>query len=163
MKKFTAQFIFLTVVILASLYFFNPSNKGTPTIPFFPSPQVLKTLTVGENKFRVEVADTQNKRSKGLGGKEKMASDEGMLFIFEKEDKYPFWMKGLKFSLDFLWIKGGLIVDILSNVPPPGSGQTDESLPIYQPRVEVDKVLEISGGTSEKLGIKIGDKVQLSP
>ena len=97
-----------------------------------------------------------------MSGREKLASDEGMLFIFEEVDKYPFWMKGLNFPLDFIWINGDKVVDILPNISPPSPGQSDESLTIYQPRVEIEKVLEINGGTAEKLGIKIGDSVKLN-
>lgn len=163
MKKFLFQFVLLVIVILGSLYFFNPvSNSPAFDIPFLPQKPKLVKLEIGDKVFKVEVADTQSKRSKGLGGREKLASDEGMLFIFEKVDKYPFWMKGLKFPLDFIWINGDNIVDILPNAPEPFDGQTDESLPIYQPRVEIDKVLEINGGVAENLGIKIGDTVKLT-
>lgn len=150
-------------MIFAALYFFNPAGGGKIDLPFFPQSKVLSTLIIGENKFRVEVANTQSKRSKGLSEREKLASDEGMLFVFDKADKYPFWMKGLKFPLDFIWIKDDLVVDILPNVPHPSAGQTDESLPIYQPRVEINKILEINGGTAERSGIKIGDTVKLNP
>lgn len=162
MKKFLVQFILLILVIGLSLYFFNPAG-GSKSIdlPFLPQRTTLARLEIGDKVFKVEIADTQAKRSKGLSDRESMPEDQGMLFIFEKADKYPFWMKGLKFPLDFIWIKGDTVSDILPNVPPPEGGQMDESLPIYQPRVEVDKVLEINGGTAEKLGLKIGDKIKL--
>lgn len=130
-------------------------------IPFVPQTTEQRILTVNEHKFKVEVADTKAKRSKGLGGREKLATDEGMLFVFDKDNKYPFWMKGLKFPLDFVWIKDNQIVDIIQNVPPPVEGQKDEDLPIYLPKVPINRVLEINGGTVERLQIKVGDKIKL--
>ncbi len=35
-----------------------------------------------------------------------------MLFLFDKPDYYPFWMKGMKFPLDILFIRGSTIVSI---------------------------------------------------
>lgn len=163
MKKFLAQFIFLIIVIFGALYFFNPATGSKNLdLPFLPQKTTLSTLEVGGQVLKVEIADTQNKRSKGLGGRSNLAEDQGMLFIFDRADKYPFWMKGLNFPLDFIWIKGDTVVDILPNVPPPTEGQSDESLPIYQSGVEIDKVLEINGGVAEKLGLKTGDKVKLT-
>ena len=164
MKKFLVQFVLLTLAIGISLFFFSPTNgQKNFQIPFLPQKTTLATLEVGSNKFKVEVADTETKRKKGLSNREFLPEDQGILFIFERADKYPFWMKGLKFPLDFIWINGDKVVDILPNVSPPSPGQPDESLTIYQPRVEIDQVLEINGGTAEKLGIKFGDSVKLIP
>ncbi|EKD90066.1 MAG: hypothetical protein ACD_32C00048G0002 [uncultured bacterium] len=159
MKKFTIQFILLILVIAGAVFFFQ-QNLDLSNLPFVPKQSVFKELEINGNKLKVEVADTQDKRSKGLGGREKLASGEGMLFVFPKQDRYPFWMKGLSFPLDFIWIRGGEIVDLLHNVQPPAPGQTDASLPIYQSIEEVDKVLEVTGGTVERLNIKVGDKVE---
>lgn len=164
MKKFLVQFVFLTIVIAGALFFFNPT--GGPRnldLPFLPQKTALATLDINGHIFKVEIADTQSKRSKGLSGRSSLPEDQGMLFVFDRADKYPFWMKELKFPLDFIWIKEDSVVDILPNVPPPAEGQTDESLPIYQPRVEIDKVLEINGGVAEKLGLKLGDTVKINP
>ena len=158
MKKFLVQTILLIIVIGAAIVFFQ-SGSSSLGIPFLPQQSVQRELTINEKKLQVEIADTQGKRSKGLGGRESLGEGKGMLFIFPKADKYPFWMKGLNFPLDFIWINGDKVVDILPNVSPPSPGQPDESLTIYQPRVEIDKVLEINGGTAEKLGIKFDDTV----
>jgi len=160
MKKFIVQAVLLLFVIGGSLIFFSPTGR-TIELPFLPSPTVRATVEINGQKLKVEIAETQTKRSKGLGGRESLATDEGMLFIFPKADKYPFWMKGLNFSLDFIWIKDDKVVDILADVPLPAPGQTDASLPIYQSNVEVDKVLEVNAGTAQRLGIKIGDTIKI--
>ncbi len=163
MKKFIAQTVILVLLIGAGIFFFVPSkNSGTtPEIPFLPQTAQFKEIQIGEAKIKAEIADTASKRSKGLGGKVSLGENEGMLFIFPKLDKYPFWMKGLKFPLDFVWIKNDQVVDILENIPPPQNGQADSSLPIYSAKEEVDKVLEINGGTVKKFNIKVGDIISL--
>lgn len=140
------------------LYKQNPSLTG---LPFMPEQPTFKQLRINNVTVKVEIADTQAKRSKGLGGRQSLASDGGMLFIFSKPDKYPFWMKGLDLPLDFVWIRGDLVVDIFQNIQPPTPGQSDESLPVYESKEEVDKVLEVVGGTAQRLNIKVGDRVKI--
>lgn len=162
MKKFLIQIALLLTVIGVSFYLYK-SNFQISNLPFLPeSPvPVYKQLRINNTILKVEIADTQAKRNRGLGGRETLASDEGMLFIFSKPDKHSFWMKGLNFPLDFVWIRGESIIDILQNVQPPTPGQADSSLPIYQSREEVDKVLEVPAGTTARLNIKIGYTVKL--
>ena len=159
MKKFTFQMLLLLLVIFASLYFYK--NQSVPNIPFMPQPTVTKNLTINGALLKVEIADTKEKRSKGLGGRESLATDSGMLFIFEKLDKYAFWMKGLSFPLDFIWIKGDRVMEVTQDVKPPLPGQSDESLPIYSSKVDIDKVLEVNSGMANQLNIKEGSIIKL--
>ena len=161
MKKFTIQAILLILVIGIMLYFFKPGGRSIP-FPFLPQAVSPSTLQINGASLKVEIADTPQERSKGLGGREALASGSGMLFVFAKADKYSFWMKGVKFPLDFIYIKEGKVVDIIQNVPPPKEGEKDENLPIYQPKLAVDEVLEVAAGTVKNLDIKEGDTVKLS-
>lgn len=160
MRKFTIQALFLIVVIGTAIYLFNNQTEIV-NLPFLPEKPVFKELAINDVKLKVEAADTQAKRSRGLGGRQSLASDEGMLFIFPKPDKYPFWMKGLTFPLDFIWIRGERVVDVLQNIQPPAPGQEDTSLPIYQSKEEIDKVLEVTAGTVQRLNIKAGDTIKI--
>ncbi len=161
MKKFVIQIILLLTVIGAGIFLFNPSTGKTPEIPFLPQPPKTAQLQINGNSIKVEVADTAQKRSKGLAGKSELSENEGMLFVFDRLDKYVFWMKGLSFPLDFVWIKDTQVVDILENIPPPSPGQSDDSLPVYSSKVDFNKVLEIKAGTVKRLNIKAGDTINL--
>lgn len=160
MKKFTIQFIFIIIGITVALYLYktNPSFSG---LPFVPQQTAMQNLQINDATLKIEVADTQAKRSLGLGGKQSLASDEGMLFIFDKPGRPPFWMKGLIFPLDFVWIMENKVVDILQNIQPPAPGQTDESLSIYQSKEDMDRVLEVNSGTVQRLNIKVGDTIKI--
>ncbi|MBI2335095.1 DUF192 domain-containing protein [Candidatus Daviesbacteria bacterium] len=159
MKKFLIQFILLSILIFFALALYT--NK-IPTIPFLPQPVKEAQIIINESKIKVAVADTREKRSKGLSGRSALGEGEGMLFIFEKPDKYPFWMKGVSFPLDFVWINGEKVVDFTENVPPPVAGSKDADLPIYVAKEPIDKLLEIPAGTVAKLNIKTGDAIKLS-
>ncbi len=164
MKKFAVQVIGLLILTTAALYFYNPTGQNGNNIifPFAPQKAAFKQLEVNGHKIKVEIADTKDKRNKGLGGRESMKDDEGMLFIFDDLKKHSFWMKGLSSPLDFVWIKDNTVVDIILDAKPPISGQKDTDLPIYLPKEEVNRMLEIKAGGVERLGIKIGDNIKVT-
>jgi hypothetical protein len=93
-----------------------------------------------------------------LGGRASLAGDHGMLFVFKDKDKYGFWMKGMNFPLDFVWLDGETVVDITPNVPT-WTG-LDNPPPIY-PNQPVNMVLEVNAGVTSDVGLKIGDKMTL--
>lgn len=160
MKKFLVQIVGLLVIIVVALFLFNPTDQSSKISVPFTSPDVeYKQVQINGKNIKAEIADNQSKRNKGLGGRDSLAADEGMLFVYPDPSKYPFWMKGLKFPLDFIWIKDDKVVDIIKNAPPPEAGAKDEDLPLYLPKEPVNKILEINAGMVDKLGINIGDNV----
>ena len=68
-------------------------------------------------------------------------------------------MKGMEFSIDFIWILNDQIVDIIPNVPPPIKEQNDDTLERYEPTVAIDKVLETNAGFVNSHNIQKGDKI----
>lgn len=160
MKKFWIQVIGLTLVIFAGFYVYqNPNIVNS----LFPGNTVLKEtkIQVGTNIIKVEIANTAAERTKGLSGRDSIASDSGMLFIFESSKKYQFWMKGMKFPIDVIFINAGKVVDFLKNVAPPPPNQKDSDLPLLQPATEIDMVLEVPSGYIDQKGVKNGDDVLL--
>jgi len=122
----------------------------------------LADIRIGRARFFVEIADEPEEYSRGLSGREKLAANKGMLFIFSQPGNYGFWMKEMKFPLDFVWIKGDQVVGLTENTPPPQFTTYDVvNLPLYYPPEAVDKVLEVNAGAVEKFKIKIGDLVKL--
>lgn len=113
-------------------------------------------------QLAIEVVDSKEERAKGLGGRESIASESGMLFTFEKVDKYKFWMKGMKIPLDFIWINNDRVVDLLADVKPPSQNQSDETLPLFAPTVVIDKVLEVNAGYIKSHNIRVGDKIEFT-
>ncbi|EKD25527.1 MAG: hypothetical protein ACD_80C00031G0001 [uncultured bacterium (gcode 4)] len=122
--------------------------------------QTGKPIFINNQRINVEIADTDSLRSKGLSGRKSLDQNAGMLFIFPKTAIYSFWMKEMNFPLDIIWINGETIEDITENIPNTKYKELSE-LPLYSPKVPVDKVLEVNSGTVKLLNIKIGDKVVL--
>ena len=117
------------------------------------------TLKIGDTIYNIEVADNDAKRSHGLSDRPSLSENHGMLFLFPQKDRYGFWMKGMKFNLDFVWIDGDTIVELKENVPAP---LTETYTPPFQPKTAVDKVLEINSGEIKKHGITAGQTVSVT-
>lgn len=120
--------------------------------------QSVSTITIRDMKYQVDIADDDRERSQGLSGREKLEANQGMLFTYPTPDRYSFWMKGMRFPLDFVWMAEDKIVELTENVQVP---LTDTYTPIIQPKVTVDKILEINAGDIKKYGFVVGDTVQL--
>ncbi len=145
MKKFLLAGIIALVVVSAWYYIRQPLGK--------------KAIINGHT-IRLEVAVTSAEKEKGLGDRDSLASDSGMLFVYPHKDRYGFWMKGMRFPLDFIWIDGTTVVDLSEQVPAPS---TDTKQPVsLAPKVPVDKVLEVNAGTISRLGVKVGDMVKFT-
>lgn len=111
--------------------------------------------------FKVEVASTNQDKAKGLSNRDYLEKDHGMLFIFNKPDKYQFWMKDTKIPLDIIWIsQDKKIVDFYKNAQPEPN-IPDSQLKRYIPSSEAMYVLELPAGTLDHYQINIGEIVEL--
>lgn len=139
-RKFSVLLALAVVVFVVSF----SAHRSVLDAPVSENTEQL--ITFGGRRFQVEIADTDEKRMKGLGGREGIANNEGMLFVFEEPDKHCFWMKDVTFSLDIFWFdESHQIVHRALEVPP-------ESYPNNFCSPEAAKyVLEIRGGEAALL------------
>ncbi len=117
-------------------------------------------VEINGHRFSVEVADTPELRALGLMYRKHLPADQGMWFVFEREQPLSFWMKNTRIPLDMLYFDSDkTLVSIQENVPPCRRSRCP-SYPSGQP---ARYVLEINGGLSAKLGLKPGMKLQFHP
>lgn len=108
-----------------------------------------------------EIADTPDKRAKGLMYRTSMARDHGMLFQFPELGYWTFWMKNTKIPLDILWLdKNGIIIHIESQVPI--CTRTDDHCPRYYSTKQSWQVLELKAGMAEELELLPGSQLTIS-
>jgi uncharacterized membrane protein (UPF0127 family) len=117
----------------------------------------LQTLEIvsksGVHVFSVELAANDEERERGLMFRKSLPERQGMLFDFGTERDVSMWMKNTLISLDMIFIRAdGEIARIAENAKP----MSTRIIPSGQP---VLAVLEVAGGTAEKLGIVAGDRV----
>ncbi len=142
-----------------------PPTKPATAPPVKSASLYDHDITVGGNLLHVQVAATQPEWSQGLSGREGMEQNQGMLFDMRGVAPVQpgYWMKNMKFGLDFIWIHYGRVVGITPNVALPPPGTPEKALTIYYPDlgVDVDTVLETNAGWNAAHKIKLGDKVQI--
>lgn len=133
-----------------------PTTTTEPLSTFGDSPVVI----VGGVSFTVELAETSQQKSQGLSDRESLAEGAGMIFLYDDDERYTFWMNKMHFPLDMVWIASNCTVaDISAQVPPPDPTEANPELPLYSPNIPVRHVLEINGGAAAGAGISIGDAV----
>jgi len=59
-------------------------------------------VKIGGVSLEVEVSETLEGHIKGLSGRENLSLMSGILFVFETEGFLPMWMRGMKFSVDYI-------------------------------------------------------------
>ena len=119
------------------------------------------SVAVGEVAFEVELAATPAEREQGLSGRERLAPGEGMLFVYGEPRLLSFWMRGMLFPLDFVWIGPECtVVDITPQVPIPPPGAAIGDLPTYSPSSPASYNLEIGAGEAARGGLAPGDPVR---
>ncbi len=141
----------------------NPKEQDIDFSIFQIKKSDKKAISIGDTQVFVDVADTIQERQLGLSGRKKLGKNEGMLFVFEKEDTQPsIWMKEMEFTIDIIWINDDKVIQIDQDVPIPKAGTTDKELEIYKPYMGIDYVLEVNAGFAQKHGIVVGDSIDLS-
>jgi len=105
--------------------------------------------------FLVELAKTPEEIRKGLMFRESLEPDKGMLFIFEEESEHSFWMKDTKIPLDIIWINSNKEVIFIEKGVQPCQGECE----VFSPEVVARYVLELNAGTTDSLGVGLGDKL----
>ncbi|MFH0877724.1 MAG: DUF192 domain-containing protein [Candidatus Omnitrophota bacterium] len=120
---------------------------------FFIPPRVC----FGNVCLKVELADTQSERQRGLMFRQQLAPQAGMLFIFPRQDMWGFWMKNTLIPLDIIWLDNqGIVVDIVRDAMPVAS----EEPPTFKPVAAARYVLEANAGFAQRNDIRVGDRAR---
>ncbi len=137
--------IFILIIFIFLIYFVSIKPDDNP-----------KKVCFSEKCVEVEIVDTPETRMQGLMFRESLGDGEGMLFIFEEENIYPFWMKNTLIPLDMIWISQDTkIIDIKTAVP-----CEIDPCPNYSPSGKALYVLEVNAGFTDENEIEIGDTVR---
>ncbi len=135
---------------------------ATMTEPHISTAQILQVeakAAIEGHIFELEVAKTARQQEIGLMFRQHLAENRGMLFPVNPPQSIDLWMKQTRIPLDVIYIRNGKIVKIDQNLPPCVNDQCE----VYSSGGVVDKVIEIVGGTSEKLQLKVGNTVSIQP
>ena len=143
MKHFTVAVLILVITtagVLSAWYFLlQPTN--TTRIAF-----AGVTLTV-------DLARTSAEQERGLSYRDSMAPDHGMLFVFDHEATWGFWMHEMRFPLDIIWFNSQRqVVHFEQNLKP----CTPQDCPAFTPSSKAMYVLEVNAGFVESHNVTLG-------
>ena len=108
----------IAVVIVGAVVW---SVLSPHTMPHQPTSAAMTKSTLGINgvTISVDVAASGAAREQGLSDRLLLEPDSGMLFVFDTDGRYGFWMKHMRFPLDLIWADArGTIVTIEHDVSP---------------------------------------------
>lgn len=140
--------LFLSLFLLLSLM---------PAVAAATAPRiddlVIATADGRRLSFRVEMALDDETRAKGLMFRQSLAPDGGMLFLWSRPVGIVMWMKNTPIPLDMLFVdQAGTIIRIAKQTVP----YSLDNIPAGAPSLGV---LEVAGGTADRLGIHAGDRM----
>ncbi|HXA23861.1 MAG TPA: DUF192 domain-containing protein [Acetobacteraceae bacterium] len=147
-------------LLIASLAVVPLTARGQPANPTGPQPELPKEKLVivtrdgAQHDFIVEMAIKPDQQTVGLMFRPSVPADGGMLFDWGTSRDSQMWMRNTIAPLDMVFINAdGTIRSIAENTVP-------ESLAIIESRGPVRATLELAAGTTARLNIRVGDKVQ---
>lgn len=145
------------ILLLLALLF----SVGAAAQPGVDSPQptlrqdnlVIVTRDGTRHSFRTEMAIQPQDQMIGMMFRRSMAPDDAMLFDWGAPRESSMWMRNTLIPLDMLFVAAdGRIHRIHERAIP-------LSLATIDSRGPVRATIEIQGGTSERLNLRIGDRV----
>ncbi len=135
------------VTVFAWRFFVQPSTRTHQAV-----------ANLKGHEFHLSVAKTEEEHRLGLSDSAALTSSTGMLFVFDRPDIYPFWMHGMLFALDIIWLDHGQVVDI-ATLAAPTANQDPQS---HTPTGQADEVIEVKAGTAAAIGLRVGETVSFS-
>ena len=144
----------IVVIILVVLALTQAGKLGN----LFSFQRTSGQATINGKTYNVTIVNTEESRRKGLAGKKGLDDNEGMLFMFPQKKRHQFWMQGMTFPIDIIFINDDTVTDISKNAQP--LDPENLNYPLFSPSQDVNYVLEVNAGEADKNNIKPGDKVQ---
>lgn len=116
-------------------------------------------LSINNNIIKVELAITEEEHRKGLMNRTSLGTNNGMLFIYDEPQLFSFWMKNTLIPLDIIFISSdNVILEKIENIPLCHIDPCNT----YNNRRAAQYVLELPAGNTKKLGLTIGDVIEIT-
>lgn len=127
----------------------------TQAQPELPTESLTITTRDGKKQsFIVELARTERQQEAGEMFRKAIPADHGMLFLWNTPHESAMWMRNTLISLDIVYIDSSHHIHAIEENTIPLSEAVISSHGV------VASVLELPGGTTERLGILVGDQIE---
>lgn len=138
--------------LLLALLAVAPSATGEPATPL---PEKAAVVRVGETQVRAWLADSEEKRRRGLMGVEHLAADAGMLFVFPRPAMPRFWMRNTPLNLDIGFFDAERTLISYDHM------RANDTDTLHSPPRPAKYALEVTAGWFSANGIEPGDLLEL--
>jgi len=148
--------IIIAIKIIIIFFFFLQAEKKiwNSSVEIVQQPQ----FCFNWNCIDLEIAKTPEEKEIGLMFREKMDENKGMVLIFDWPWKHGMRMRNTLIPLDIIRITTGYkVVDMVSATP-----CYEETCPIYRPKIDNLRAIEVNSGIANKLELKTGDVIELN-
>lgn len=140
------------LVRAASWCFLSAALVTAASLVRAEAPLPVVKIGVAGHALRVEVVATTEQRSRGLMFRQKLAKNDGMLFVFDDPGYHSMWMKNTPLPLSVAFIDGeGRILNIADMEP--------HTLDSHAAAGPARYAIETNRGWFAERRIKAGDKV----
>lgn len=157
-----AVFLLIALILLAEPAAIAAQETLPPWRRDLPDGRERATITVGTTAVGVDLAIDSSQQQLGLGYRNGLDEDTGMLFIGDSPRPRTFWMQGMRFCIDIIWIENGEITGAAESVCPDPEGTSDTDRERYSSGEPVTHVLEMPAGWMQENGYGPGTPVELS-
>lgn len=137
-------------------------ETAPPWRPQYP-PLDVSTIDVGDISLQVEIARAPQDQQRGLSYRDGLRPGTGMLFVYDEATSRSFWMKGMRFCLDIVWIADGAIVGAAPDICPAPAGTSEADIPRARSPLPAQYVLEVPAGWLAANGFGAGTPVTIEP
>lgn len=150
----TAIAAWLVTALLVATAACATTFDATEPLERFPRDTLAVVSGDTRHRFEVWIADTPARRTQGLMHVHSLDPGRGMLFVFDRPQYAAFWMRNTYVALDLLFIAAdGRVLNIARDAVPLSTTPMQSDGP-------VTGVLEVLAGTTERLGIHTGDRIE---
>jgi uncharacterized protein len=145
----------LVATCLAACLAACAAASATPTAEALATGTVEIEADAGVVTVPVEVADTPEERRVGLMFRDELASDAGMLFLYDAPASGGLWMKDTTIPLSAAFFDAsGQIIALVDMQP-----CTADPCQRYAPATPYSGALEVNLGAFEGWGVAVGDRL----
>lgn len=136
----------------------------SPSASSYPPAQDLSRLPQGQlrlgpGSWQVALAEETEAQTHGLSGQAGLEAGRGLLFLWSRPRSLRIWMPEMNFPIDVLFFQAGELKAIFPKAQPCPSRL---ECPAFGPEEACDAVLEIGAGEAERLGVKVGQRYELT-
>jgi len=151
MENKTKIKIFIDVIVLALLAILaNCIFSEVITI----SGNQIKHVYIRDIVVKAELVKTETRIEKGLAGRASLPEGRGMLFSMPENDTQHFWMKGMLFAIDIIWIENNRVIGCEKNISP-------KDPRTFSSPGDAGYVLEVPEGFCDRYSVKVNDEVKI--